>query len=191
MENFVEAGRILARADLAAYVPLERMGFKRSSSMIVSQINLWAGRTLTIEEWDEAEKGYNEVYQAANIKTGIERTPERTCFLADVVVTAVEGGIGYWCEHRNYQWTQDGETRDMTSASVEVREYQDGGRWRPVTLETIEDGITKIREASFTINPEVLSFILVGDRNNDAGEIDSTAADCIIQAALLGELVYG
>lgn len=113
----------------------------------------------------------------------------RTDFLVNVVVTAVEGGVGYWAELREYKWSED-ENRYMTGASVEV-DAQDGKGWRTVNLDTIREGLAKIKESSFQINPAVLSAILMGDRNNDAGEIDSEAADCIIQAGLFGELVYG
>ena len=49
----------------------------------------------------------------------------------------------------------------------------------------------KIQGGTVKINPQVLADILLGDNLNDAGVIDSTAADCIIQAGLFGEIVYG
>ena len=119
-----------------------------------------------------------------------ERTPERTCFLADVLVTAVEGGISYWCDHQNYSWAQDEETDYMTDAFVEV-DAGDGKGWMAVTLDTIEAGIAKVKESGFLINSGVLSDILIGDNNDDGGDVDSIAADCIVQAGLFGEVIYG
>ena len=126
-----------------------------------------------------------------------EETVERIDFLANVIITAVEGGINYWTEYGDYQYTEnkDGLTTD---ASVELREYQvvqgmlnEHRTLHKVTLATIRKGIQKVQEPDFQINPVLLNFILAADRDNDGENIDSEAADCIVQAALFGELVYG
>ena len=51
------------------------------------------------------------------------RTKERSEFLTDVLVTAVEGGIGYWAEAKDYTLGSDrpGEGRDRYASAV-VRE---------------------------------------------------------------------
>ena len=41
------------------------------------------------------------------------------------------------------------------------------------------------------MNRAIVGYVVVSDNENDAGDIDSEAADCIIQAAIFGELVYG
>lgn len=125
--------------------------------------------------------------------TSATRTPQRTCFLGDIVVTAVEGGVGYWAEHRNYDWKQD-DAGNLTDASVELRSA-DGDdelkEWTPVTLDTIEAGIAKIKEQGFTINPSLKKLVLYCDNEDDASDVDADIADCIVQAALFGKLVYG
>lgn len=114
--------------------------------------------------------------------------PDRAEFLAYTVVAAVEGGINYWAEIKDYQWREDDNGR-MTTASASVRAER--GEWRELTPETIEAGIAKLKTGEVEINKTVLSWIVTGDALNDATDIDATAADCIVQVALFGELVYG
>jgi hypothetical protein len=117
------------------------------------------------------------------------RSAERTDFLATVLVTAVEGGIGYWCEARNFWWDYDDDHK-FTTASVEVRE-EEATAWRKVTLATIERGIRRVGSPDFEVNNEWRGWILAGSVTNDTGVIDSDAAETIVQAGLFGELVYG
>ena len=120
---------------------------------------------------------------------------ERIEFLSDCVITAVEGGTGYWAEVRNYKWSRDEETGQMMGATVELRSEiprtSDPEPWFMVNLETIERGIIRLKDKNFKINPNLLGLILAAERNDDASDIDAEAADCIVQAALFGELVYG
>ena len=118
---------------------------------------------------------------------------ERTGFLADILVTAAEGGINYWALMRNYRWEQDADGNlTMASVEIETRPKNPGPSvWQTVSEETIELGIARVKQPGFQVNRDNLANILVADRENDASEIDSEAADCIIQAALFGEVVYG
>ena len=61
MADFHEAGRILARADLSGQYSLEMGYLRRSKTEIKHQIDLWAGRSITIEEWNEANEGYYSI----------------------------------------------------------------------------------------------------------------------------------
>ena len=116
---------------------------------------------------------------------------ERTDFLAGVVVTAVEGGINYWGDIRKYRWREDDE-RNFTEASVEVKVNDTpDAEWLTVDMAVIQQGIKAIRKGDFQVNRVIVSYVVLGDRNNDAGEIDSDAADCIVQAGLFGAIVYG
>lgn len=46
------------------------------------------------------------------------RTAEREQFYADLITTAIEGGIGYWSQTSQYQWTDDGQVRRCVGALV-------------------------------------------------------------------------
>ena len=112
---------------------------------------------------------------------------ERTDYLASVITTAVEGGIGYWAEHRNYLWNWD-DDRNLTAASVEVLERPDGD-WQAVSLATIRKGIQVLKKLE--MNRDLKAALLVSEAENDAGEVDAELADLIVQAGLFGKIVYG
>ena len=106
---------------------------------------------------------------------------DRSEFLTDIVDTALAYGINYWAEI------------SAEIGSTKIREYdEDGpvGEWIEVTPALIEKGITRVKEPSFQVRDDILTAILLGDRNNDAGEIDIEAADVIVQAAVFSEIRY-
>ena len=122
------------------------------------------------------------------------RTKERSEFLTDVLVTAVEGGIGYWAEAKDYTLGSDrpGDGRDRYASAV-VREAYDYevGPWRSLTLATIERGIRRLASGKYALNHTMLGWILSASATNDATDIDSDCADIIVQGALLDSIVYG
>lgn len=133
-------------------------------------------------------------------------TTERKQFLFDVFCAALEGGIGYWSLCHKYCWRkfeapQDAPFTDTTDLDGfhAIIEEQENGDWsregeKPrvrVDAEAIERGIAKLAAGEVKIGSVVLGRILAGSALNDAGDIDSEAADCIVQAAVLDEVKYG
>ena len=120
-----------------------------------------------------------------------KRTAERTDFLASILVTAVEGGIGYWAATQSYAWQQT-EDRQFTEASVEVRAFETGddpADWQAVTLDTIAKGIVVLKRKA--VPSKFFADLALAVRENDAGYIDADMADAIVQAGLFGTVVYG
>lgn len=125
---------------------------------------------------------------------------DQTCH--DVICTACEGGINYWCDIvRKTRATRPGETvPDITSFEAQV---QDG----PVSCDHPEIEAQEIDV--FTIDPGMirdgLRRLLAPDANispsirNDAvlqlidpeHACDADTADAIVQFAVFGELVFG
>lgn len=100
----------------------------------------------------------------------------RTEFLDDIRITAFEGGINYWAK----------------ISGNRVKDPDDpNSQWVALTDSKIEAGIALVKHLTFQVNNDILASILLGDRNNDAGEIDIECADVIVQAAVFGEIVYG
>lgn len=121
-----------------------------------------------------------------------KRSPEREQFLADVLVSIVEDG-GYNGWRRIIGGTYRYEP--AAEAFVSIREIGDGNpeesALHDVTPDVIAEGIAKMQRGEIQVNSELLGWILAGSAKNDAGDIDAEAADCILQAALFGELIYG
>ena len=120
---------------------------------------------------------------------------EREQFLDDIICTAVEGGIGYWSQVSSYHWGDEKET------TVRVHELDSSGSVDasraagiPITRNKIEEAITKIAEMNTPIeylHPRVRGEIFTASLENEAGDIDATLADIIVQVAIFGKVVYG
>ena len=121
-----------------------------------------------------------------------ETTNTRKDFLAYVLVTAVEGGVNYWADIRNYKNSYTTNMSSILSASAEIKtDEPDDNDWKLLTIDVIENGIQNIQTGEIVLNPSILGSISYGNATNDAGSIDSDAADCIVQVALFGKIVYG
>ena len=130
------------------------------------------------------------------------RTAERHDFLWGVFVTALEGGINYWARVWEYrpgydidptpkEWSDYLDFNALIQCdTIDPRCPDDEGQYR-VTIEVIEKGIKALKSGEAKVNSTILGWIVEGDNENDAGNIDADAADCIVQAGLFGEVVYG
>ena len=127
---------------------------------------------------------------------------ERRDFLAGIITTAVEGGIGYWSLAQDYRWffpTIDGGTavpgeNGTANAHVTLHPNVDEeSDFEPVTItvEKIEEALGKIRREQVQLNGTLRRLIYRGDATNEGGDIDAGAADAIVQIAAFGEVVYG
>jgi len=114
--------------------------------------------------------------------------------LADILSTAYEGGIGYWAQSRNVVRT---EGEDWHYVSMELLE-EDDGEWdwdselaRPLKLNygAVAKGIVRIMSGKIKLRSDLLQQVQSALTDNP--DIDSEAADCIVQAGLLGEIRYG
>jgi hypothetical protein len=125
-------------------------------------------------------------------------------FLRYVGITAVEGGIGYWSQIEGYgkfvnalfasEENKGEPSNDLGKLSI-IDDYT--GEIDPdeptfeLTTKLIADGIRTALKPNFKVNQTIRGYIYRAVVNNDSGDIDSTAADVIVQAACFGEIVYG
>lgn len=120
-------------------------------------------------------------------------TPQEQEFLSDIITTAVEGGIGYWSQVDSYEWSPlDLDQADWKPTTVVVYDTEEDGENAepmPLDIAKVAEGINRLVQGwpDTVVTKDTLS----GLATLDAGEIDSCAADAIVQCALLGEMVYG
>jgi hypothetical protein len=113
----------------------------------------------------------------------VELTDEE-CY--DVMTTAVEAGysgIGYWAE--NIRVNRDDELNILEFfCDVDMKE---DGNYSPfiVSPVVIKRGVDRILSPSFEIRADIVQSLF------PEWDIDAESADCIIQAGLFGELVFG
>jgi hypothetical protein len=128
---------------------------------------------------------------------------DRNEFLFHVMCSAIEGGIGYWAEIKDYKWGSnegpyklgwnlpDAERGSYSQAKVREADDYEVGPWRSLTFATIERGIKRLVTGEYSLNQDMMDCILGGSATNEAGNIDALCADAIVQVALLNKIVYG
>jgi hypothetical protein len=148
-----------------------------------------------------------------NATTTAPTVTPRQELLRDIAITAVEGGIGYWSSCARYRWsnaTNVGPDDMLPFPEVElaanetpddfdgllpdvpiVRVDRKWGRIVKLTPELIERAIAKIKADAALVNTTTRRNVILADVDNDASQIDADDADCIVQIALFGTLVFG
>lgn len=103
----------------------------------------------------------------------------------DIMVAALEGGINYWCREAEVVGKYLGEyASDQISrgGSLILHDAESSDKWE-LTLEKFLNGVKLYFEDGCHVQVE--------DNCIDAGDIDSSDADCIVQFALFGKVVFG
>jgi hypothetical protein len=136
----------------------------------------------------------------------LRRVAERQRFLADVLVTAVEGGINSWATVIEYHPEPASEARAVvvdteTYAERMEETYKPDGTppdaaWfsehgHEVGVEDLDIAIERVRSYEAQIGLGLKASIDYGSSRGDAGEIDADAADALFQIAAFGEITYG
>lgn len=133
------------------------------------------------------------------------RTPARNSFLADIITTAVEGGIGYWSIALEYRWNDPG----LPEVCQRLEAAPGGGgnayaliidtetdQRHEITLDVAARGLRRIIEGRTNSTDRDVAIVRAADHANDLapenghGDIDAWIADQIIQAGLLGDIIY-
>lgn len=123
-------------------------------------------------------------------------TNKRRQFLWDMFVTALEGGIGYWSSCNVYHiWripTQPSEGPDLRGFHATIEDIEDANKVYRIDAEVIQRGLRAIADGRVNVNSDIRAAVLLASRTNgDDGDYDAGVADCVVQAGLFGEVVYG
>jgi hypothetical protein len=123
-------------------------------------------------------------------------------FLRDVLCTAVEGGSNYWADFITTETVQG--TYVTEHQRVTVRECGDEDTIvseKSVGLPELREGVRRVLQGDMTdkadhaqVSPDLRAGLykaLISEDGGDAGQVDANLADCIMQAAALGRIVYG
>jgi hypothetical protein len=112
-------------------------------------------------------------------------TEQRKEFLEDILVTAIEGGIGYWSRTKFYKPSEcKAIIKEVGDDGSSIAEFT-------ITEDVILKSLNKIINRETEMYDEFVKTVLYADKYNDASEIDAEIADVIIQIGLFGEVVYG
>ena len=103
----------------------------------------------------------------------------------DIMVTALEGGINYWCRRAKVVGEHLGAAAsDQISrgGSLILYDAESSDKWE-LTLEKFLNGVKLYFEQGCHVQVE--------DNAIDTCDIDAGDADCIIQLAIFEEVVFG
>lgn len=106
----------------------------------------------------------------------------------DIVCTALEGGITYWCGAAEVVGEYLGEyASDQISrgGSLILYDAESSDTWE-LTKEKLINGI--VLAAQTNIYPD---YCWIDGNKLDTCSIDGEIADCIVQYALFGEIIFG
>lgn len=119
------------------------------------------------------------------------RSAEREQFLADIVTCVAEDGCtNDWRQVVAYKWVDLPDVEHYVTV-VDVEDREGGHATFKFDIEAAATGLRKIITGTVHANTTITGECASADRENDAGYIDAYSADCILQAAWFGELVYG
>ena len=111
------------------------------------------------------------------IETNIELDKQ---FLMDILVTAVEGGINYWCALSKVE-----RDKDLNVLSFAGYDHEDESEEFKCDLEDVAKVLGRI------VNDDPEGSLPQSILAQDACEIDAECADYIVQLAIFDEIVYG
>lgn len=115
----------------------------------------------------------------------MKRSTARSKFYSDIIVTAAEGGCYYWASVRGYNNTH----RD--NVSFKVRDCEDPEEdWTTINNNAIASALSKLKEGKVKTRRGQKFWAYVY-RTMNAGNIDASDADVIVQVACYGEIVFG
>lgn len=116
-------------------------------------------------------------------------------YLSDIMTTAIEGGIGYWCAAQTI--ARDDRDQSVTRV-VGVFDRESGDAFTEpaamspdITRETIVRGLgalVKGAQVRRDIRAAVVASLM---EPGDGCDLDAEACDVIVQLGLFGEIVYG
>lgn len=110
-------------------------------------------------------------------------------FLRDVMTIAIEGGIDYWAVIRKLE--RDAE---LNVISFDVKDYAEpntDSNWKHINVDKVAEAIEKVLHKKVEIADYLRRDIITGYSQADASEIDVESADCVVQIAAYGEIVFG
>lgn len=123
------------------------------------------------------------------------RSPERTEFLSDILITAT-GGISYWAEVTGTEDLVDKARSGTAIQSISLKDHEDSSKTHTITLDDVARGLALL--SSGTLNYSNMGYSETPARlraldktDGDDSDYDASDADAIVQAAIFGKIVYG
>jgi hypothetical protein len=106
----------------------------------------------------------------------------------DLLTTAFEGGSAYWLACK----TRERDAEGNVTKIIGCRDAEDKTtKWPDADLATMRLGIQKILNGDVAVAKNIRADVLAAVLDDDNTSWDAETADCVLQAGLLGSIVYG
>lgn len=128
---------------------------------------------------------------------------ETAKFLSDVIITALEGGVGYWSQASEYRhgcvfesYEEREDKRQPAYAVIHEMDEDEGG-YKKEGLRVDNAAMAKAFKRIMGKDEiphcprEWRKRMVAAYWAKEAGDLDAGDADAIVQIAVLGEVVYG
>ena len=119
-----------------------------------------------------------------------ERDFVRADFLANVLVTAAVDGMEGWAEVQELYFKEWGGNLMWAHVEIQDTKGDDPDDIMLVIPDVIEQGMQDILNGEVQVADSLRTTLAVASASNRSGDIDAMLADRIVQAGLLGSVVY-
>lgn len=110
---------------------------------------------------------------------------------ADVICTAIEGGIDYWSDTIVYKRTEGPEhTYAQITKHEDLRDPDDPDHYT-INTDVVVLGLTRLLSGDVDVDGTIMDYIHQSLDDKSAYMIDNDAADIIVQAGLFGKVLFG
>ena len=109
----------------------------------------------------------------------------------DILTTAVEGGIGYWFQITDAKRTEELDWVEVTGHELNDDESTFDGDKHTIKASSLVKAARELVKAK-AVNSRIAAGIShTLNLNEISADFDSDCADCIVQYAVFGKVVYG
>ena len=106
--------------------------------------------------------------------------------ILDVMTTAREGGCDYWADYVATERNAEGDVISMIVRDSEDADAPDA----IITPAKVEEAMVKLSLGEVLIRADLRQQVITALTDPESADIDADAADCIIQVAAYGEIVF-
>lgn len=109
----------------------------------------------------------------------------------DFFTTALEGGISYWSATSSYRRRNPDGTDNLLTFKAAIVDEQNDDKPYTINRDVIALGAKRIMDGSVECAESIRRAVALTYFDSDDADFDAETADCIVQAGLFNEIVYG
>ena len=109
-------------------------------------------------------------------------------FCLELLHMVIDGASTGWLAYSSFVRNAEGEINSLIDC---YDTEDDSTRWQDLDIPTIREGCRKILSKEVEVSPTIYQSLLSAVLEYDTSDCDADVVDCVAQAGLLGDIVYG